>query len=147
MFGGGPASGPPGGPSPAEDGPEDGFPAWPKGYDTLTLGELPWAPWPGGKVTVRAIAFDPCTIADVRMSSLTHCARFGGFKAQRHWAKRFLSPHKLAVWLASCVPEVKPTPAEVFRRQWRAAVEAVMAPLLEGVKLAQHDWWARAARG
>ena len=105
----------------------------------LTLGELPWAPWPGGEVTLRALAFDPCTISDMRMSCLAHAARFSGFKAARHWAVKWLSRDKLTAWMNACVPEVTPSPAEVFRRQWRAAVDAVMAPLVEGVAWARSD--------
>jgi hypothetical protein len=113
-----------------------GAPSWPKGYDCITLGELPYVGYPGGSVTVRGIAYDPCTIADVRMSSLTHSARFGGFKPALHWAKHYLSREKLGVWLSACLPEVSPSPAVVFRRGWARAVESVTASLLEGVRRA-----------
>jgi hypothetical protein len=113
-----------------------GAPAWPKGFDCLTLGELPYVGYPGGSVTVRGIAYDPCTIADVRMSSLAHSARFGGFKAAMHWAKHYLSREKLGVWLGACLPEVSPSPAVVFRRGWKRAVEDVSAPLVEGLRRA-----------
>jgi hypothetical protein len=87
-------------------------------------------------VTVRAIAYDPCTVSDVRLSSLLHSARFGGFKAALHWAVRYLSREKLGVLLGACLPEVSPSPAVVFRRGWERAVAAVAAPLVEGVRRA-----------
>lgn len=125
------------GPAPAPGGSRlAGAPAWPRGFDCLTLGELPHVGYPGGTVTVRALAFDPCTISDLRMSSLAHSARFGGFKAAVHWAVRYLSREKLAVWLGACLPEVSPSPAVAFRRGWRRAVEAVTVPLVEGVRRA-----------
>jgi hypothetical protein len=125
------------GPAPAAGGSRPSpAPAWPKGFDCLTLGELPHVAYPGGSVTVRAIAYDPCTISDLRMSSLAHSARFGGFKAALHWAKHYLSREKLGVWLGACLPEVAPSPAVAFRRGWTRAVESVTAPLLEGVRRA-----------
>ncbi len=130
------------GPDPAAGGSRpSGAPAWPKGFDRITFGELPYVPYPGGDLSVRAIAYDPCTINDVRMSSLSHMARFGGFKGALHWAVRYLSREKLGVWLGACVPEVVPSPAEAFRRDWRQAVESVTAPLVEGVRRATAGGW------
>jgi len=113
-------------PGPADDSPAPlyGF----KPSDALVLGDLGRVGYPGGDITVRAIAYHPLRVANHAFGSLTAYARGLGLRAALGYAVDVfqLKSSQRQQWLDTFLPQLVHSPPDVFRSSWPSAVDSVL---------------------
>ena len=99
-----------------------------KPQDTLTLTDLEHVAYPGDRVTVQAMAFNPLRVADHVYGSLAAYARGMGLRAALGYARHVFSwtSKQRDQWLSVMLPEVDYSPREVFDSRWPVAVRDVI---------------------
>jgi hypothetical protein len=100
--------------------------------DLLRLVDLPGVPWPGGDVEVRAVHWDPQSVADPLYMGLAALARGLSVRCALGEAKRWgWNTTKRERFLSIMLPVIRPDLRSVWAAGWREACEAV-ARLLQG---------------
>jgi len=95
---------------------------WPnhgeRASNPLRLAGLPDEPWPGGKITVRCLEFNPGSIADPLCSVAAVAARYHGVKFARAKIQQLADKSKREVFDWCVVPEARPSPTDVYKAGW-----------------------------
>lgn len=98
--------------------------------DRMQVGDLPYASYPGGDITVRCLYFHPLRVADPLHSSLTLAARGMGVRFALNYAKQSgISGEKRREFMDTMMPEVNPSPGQVWAKRWMSAAQKTISQL------------------
>lgn len=104
------------------------------GLQDCVLADLPAVPCPMPPgVEVRAMAYDPATLACGFHAAVAVACRFGGIRYARALSRQWWKGQERAEVIETVAPVVKPSWRQVFADGWWSEVLNVLQPFAEGI--------------